>query len=629
MKKDKQKQIFYILMFAGVIWMYASYVPFLMDYYVMRPEEDFLLFYQQNILDVVYGFETKLIALVLVGLCCVVRSGSVGVTIMSVALFVLTHGSYIKYLNRRELLRLGDLQLTEAAGMAMNYLEFEWDKYMGFLAGGLLLFVLAAVVLAVVKKKWLSVEVAEKEKKRSDVYKVLAGVGTGVALLFTAVTYSEDFFVKQNGVDVVDGTALVREHGNQFVLYSFVRNDNLKTITAENVAESYDYFLKMNNTREGSMDARPNVIVLMNESWWNTDYFDASKIRMSQDPMAPYKNPGTDYTKGYLTSNVYGGGTVSSEAEFLTGINTKYCAGDTLIYSSTLDRKLPSLVDYFKALDYHTTAIHPYYGYFYNRETAYENMEFDKIIFDEDMNYRDIYTQYISDESLANQIIHEYENTDGNKFIWAISIANHKTVLQYEVEKDEDYDFPISIELESENLSEQDREVLVSYVNGIYNAGKAYEMLVEYFAQKDEPVVVVMFGDHIPNFSEEVLHAVGLESQEESEEHLQKLYSVPIVMWKNYETEEIEAPMGENIFYLPQMLLEYADLPDSEMARILRCQREVFRSNARKIVTDADGNVLEQYSEEQLQMLNHSKSVAYDLMFGESVGQDVWQPIKK
>jgi phosphoglycerol transferase MdoB-like AlkP superfamily enzyme len=121
--------------------------------------------------------------------------------------------------------------------------------------------------------------------------------------------------------------------------------------------------------------------------------------------MQPFVDLDSKCRTGYLSSNVFGGGTVSSEFEFLSGLNTKYYTSSSGIYETIKNRKVPSIVDYFNSLDYSTTAIHPYYGDFYDRETIYNTMEFDKTIFDEDMLYRDIYTRYISDESMANQII--------------------------------------------------------------------------------------------------------------------------------------------------------------------------------------------------------------------------------
>lgn len=365
----------------------------------------------------------------------------------------------------------------------------------------------------------------------------------------------------------------------------------------------------------------------MNESWWNTDNIISDDIRFSSDPMEPYHKLAKNCSSGYLTSNVFGGGTVSSEAEFLTGLNTKYFVADSGIYLEMQKRKVPSVVDYFHALGYGTTVIHPYYGSFYGRDEVYPLLGFDKVIFAEDMDYTDIYTRYISDESLAKQIIKECEEGgEKRQFIFAVSIANHVKVLEYEREAAEDYDYPIAVTVEDAAFSEKDYDKFVSYVNGIYLANQAFVQLTEYFEKAGEPTVLVMFGDHIPDFSDEVLQVMGLSGVDDADDDtLRRLYSVPVLMWSNFDAPETVFS-GEGIQYLPQMLLDYAGLPDSDMACILRRMRGCFKANARAFVTDADGQRIDAYSEPQREAVNHFMVVDYDMLFGGGIDRGVWEP---
>lgn len=678
MSKEMQKKLLYILMVVGLIWLYVSYVPFIMDYYVQRPNESFFEFYQANVLNEFFDFETILLTMFLVVLFCLTWNGGVSVGVMSLALFMLTHGSYVKYVNRKEMLRLDDLLLTEAAGMAAGYLKFKPDRYLLTLVGGLLVFCVAGAGIEYVRRKWLlPVDKATKTEKKKiklqltkeefavAIARILVGTCTCVAIS----VYTEQFVLKQMSLENADAIDLVESENNCYVLYRFVKNDSIGSISAETIEDSYDFLLERDEvTVVSEAVVRPNVIVIMNESWWNTDNVDPEKVSFSMDPMAPFKELGETCITGHLTSNVYGGGTISSEAEFLTGLNTKYYVTTSTIYEKTLDRKLPSLVDYFNALNYETIAIHPYYGEFYSRDQVYQTMGFDEMIFDEDMVNQEIYSRYISDESLANEIIAEYEEQgdEDNKFIWSVSISNHRRSLDYHLDSIEDYDYPISVDLHGSELSEDDDSILVNYINGIYYAGESYQQLVDYFSKKEEPVILVMFGDHIPNFSLETLAALGLSRQldgsvsqaqningsggvvfiedgfdkfgnpiadqtedADAAEMLQKLYSVPVVMWSNFDLAEEQSFQGESIYYLPQMLLESAGLPDSEMTLMLKNQRKVFRANSREIVLDVNGERLTQCTEEQMEMLSHSKNIIYDVLFGEGVGEDIWVPLLK
>lgn len=679
MKKLWQKKAVYVLVVAGLVWMYVSYVPFLMDYYVCRPDVSFSYFFQQNLSNHIYMFESALLAFVVSLVFCLTWNGGVSIGITSLLVFVLTHGSFVKYMNRKEMLRLEDFLLTEAAGMAAGYFRFEFSRYLLVLAGGLLVFVAAGIGLEMVRSRYLFPN--NKKKNQFDkemVFIATARLLTAGFVFFIMVFGAKRFMLSELIAVRADATKLVETEDDRYVLYRFVKNDRLDQAILETTEKSYEYLLTEDEIQSPKeTKVQPNVIIIMNESWWNTNNVDADKVQFSTDPMFHYKRLYKRCITGHLTSNVYGGGTISSEAEFLTGLNTKYYVTSSTIYEKTKDRKLPSVVDYFNALDYETVAIHPYYGDFYNREEVYETMGFDETIFEEDMVNREIYTRYISDDSLVKEIIAEYEEVgdEDNKFIWSVSVSNHRRTLAYHIDSVEDYNYPISVKLIDEEaaaeMEEEDYETLVNYVNGIYYAGKAYSELVDYFAQKEEPVILVMFGDHVPNFSPETRVAMGLSNEviadekrndisggdgfwdwfkedvsegdlsgggsldvsmlteDEPFEVLERLYSVPVIMWSNFELESEPDFEGESIYYLPQMIMESAGLPESEMGRMLKNQREVFRANAREYVLDDGGKPITECTQEELETLNHSKTVIYDIMFGEEMRENVWLPVKK
>ena len=638
---ENQKRLLYYILLMALAWLYAYYVPFLLDYYVVRPEESFFSFLHGSILSPIYEFESTVILLSLGVLYCITMKGWLSVLLLSCPLFVLSYGGYIKYLNRRELLRLDDLRLTEVAGMAMHVVSFEFSTHLLILAGGLLLFAAAGFALERLRGKK-----SDREPKLKR-WRLLIRCGAGLALCILSACYTHYYLNSQLSSESVEKTDFARVETNRYVLYQFLFNENVSAIGPENIEESYAYLFQLSDAMASDQEAaagtagtadvigkagtsgktvRPNVIVIMNESWWDTDNIASDAVTFSRDPMEPYRNLASKCTTGHLTSNVYGGGTVSSEAEFLTGLNTKYCASASSVYATTMNRKLPSVVDYFTALNYETVAIHPYYGNIYGRDTVYGNLGFGTMIFDEDMDYREIYSRYISDNALADQIIAEFKNRKDPRFIWALSIANHKRILDYSVDSIEDYDYPITVDAGAA-LSGEDYDTLVNYVNGIYLASLSFARLVEYFEGTDEPVVLVMYGDHIPNFSAETLELLGLSMEDAAPEMLERLYSVPIILWSNCSDKEISFT-GESIWYLPWMLLDYAKLPDTRMSRMLAYERTWFKTNAREIVTDAEGNPIVRYSAEQMETMRHFQAINYDIMYGQKLYPNLWEPIE-
>lgn len=633
MKKPDNTNIRYAIYFRvlliGILLIFMTFLPYLADYYILQPDMTVFRYYNEYVSDRYYQFETILLSLFVISMWCAFKRSGAAMLAVAAPLLVLSYASSIKYAARNELFRLDDLKLTEAAGMAARYLDLKFSlPQMKVIIIIAFLCVSGFVLDKVCRKYPLMINCSAKKLKSM---RILAG---GIIFL-AGLCYGNYFLSVACNRESIDRSDVLGKGNDRYVLYNFLRNDSLADINMDNVEESYLFFKnsmpETENHNSAGTEKYPNVIVIMNESWWNTDNITNGSIAFEPNPMEEYDKLAENCSSGALTVNVFGGGTISSEMEFLTGLNTKYFVGDVSIYLDMEKRKIPSIVDYFNALDYDTVAIHPYYGEFYSRNIIYPKLGFDRIVFEEDMQYKEAYSKYISDESLVKQIIKEYEE-GGNKskFIYAVSIANHIRVLDYENKFDENYPYPVSVTLEkdlNQALDKYDYVNLVNYVNGIYLANDAFAQLVSYFEQDDEPVVVVMYGDHMPGFSKDTLELLGF--VETDIETLKCQYSVPILMWNNFNTDKIEFT-GENINYLPQIMLEYAGLPDSDMTRVLRYARGILKTNTRKLVEDASGQLVENYNREMLESVRHFKVVDYDILFGNSPHRStVWQPYAK
>ena len=614
--------------FSGLLLLlYVFLLPYLKDFYLLEPESSFQVFCFENIDNRYYIFEIVILAFALIAILCITGRIGISVIMTSVFMMALTYASSIKFAVRNELFRIDDLKLTEAVEMAIDFLDFKFSSIRISVMITILLFCLCGILSDFLCRKFaVSVNAAKKSYEIPKIMRLFGG-GACVAVMFF---YGHNFMNSTENEMVVNGNQITNEEYDRFVLYNFLKNEKNVDITTDDIEKSYDYFRDMaaGGKSQAVNGQEPAVIVIMNESWWSTDNIVSNEISFSTDPMEPYHELAEKCSSGNLSSNIFGGGTVSSETEFLTGINTKYLLSDSGVYLEMREHKVPSLVDYFHSLDYHTTAIHPYYDFFYSRDKTYSLMGFDKVVFEDSMDYTDIYTRYISDDSLASQIIKEYEDdsnsTDKKKFIFAVSIANHDRSLNYKWDAVENYPYPIEVTIGDSEVSESSYSDFVNSVNGIYLANLAYGRLVDYFEQKKEPVVIVMYGDHIPFFTGDILKAMGLDGDDFATQTRQ--YAVPVLMWSNFNDAKIDFS-GENINYLPQMLLEYAGLPETDMTQILRCERSFFKSDVRRFVRDSDGRQIKVYNKEQQEMVRNINVIGYDILYGSSSNRDaLWQP---
>ena len=619
---QKRYAVYCRLLTAGLLAIFVTFLPYLADYYLLQPPTTLLDYYAKNSVNIYYSFETTIVILTVAAIWCI--SGRLGIAIFipSVFFLLLSYVSSIKYAALNELFRLSDLQLTEAAGIATRYINLKFTPIQLMVIIVLLLLCIGGFVSDRFCRKYpLFTKHSDKVGKKIYILRFFLGF----VCLTAMFCYGERFIKSAYSMESVDNATISGAGNDRYILYNFLKNDNLGNIDITHVENSYSFFLdNLDSTYEEAGERQfPNVIVIMNESWWNTDNIPEGVAAFSSDPMESFHRLAGNCSAGELSANIHGGGTIGSETEFLTGLNIKYFTSFTGIATEMREHKIPTIVDYFNALDYDTVAIHPYDGNFYGRNALYTTMGFNKMIFEEDMSYKDLYSCYISDESLAKQIIKEYEeNEDMHKFIFAVSIGNHIRGLDSKHNFIEDYPYPISVTL-SEDLDKEAYTDLVNYINGIYLANEAFAQLASYFEQKNEPTVLVMYGDHMPGFSKEAKALFNLDGDDL--ESVRRQYAVPVLMWSNFETKQIVFE-GENISYLPQMILEYANLPESDMSRILKQQRNMFRTNTR-IVLDCFGQPIESYNEKQIETIRHFKVLDYDILYGSSSLRDrVWQP---
>lgn len=87
---------------------------------------------------------------------------------------------------------------------------------------------------------------------------------------------------------------------------------------------------------------------------------------------------------------------------------------------------------------------------------------------------------------------------------------------------------------------------------------KAFEYLLGYFSQVEEPTLILLFGDHQPqvatNFYTDVLGTAPDTAL------AQKKQMVPFVLWANYDIPEAQG-VELSLNYLSALLMDTANLP--------------------------------------------------------------------
>lgn len=365
-------------------------------------------------------------------------------------------------------------------------------------------------------------------------------------------------------------------------------------------------------------EEKPTIIVIMSESY--ADLSVVGDLKTNQE-VTPYYNSLKENTlKGYALSSVYGAKTANSEWEFMSGNSMAFLPSGAVVYQQYISEEPTSLVSSLKNFGYTCVAMHPYYDTGWSRNLVYPDMGFDEMYFLEHYDENEMVRRYISDEEYYNKIIERYESKSGNEdlFIMSISMQNHGGYT-------EKYDnFPENIEVLGGTYEDANQ-----YLSLLNASDKALENFITYFENVEEPVEIVFFGDHLPSLKSRFyksLNGKGLSGLSLSE--LQNLYTIPFMIWTNYDTEEKEVEMS-SINYLSTLALERAGLPLPAYNQFLMDLMEhipAINSRGYYSLSEGDYKYLEDAEGEEAEWINKYEMLQYNNMFDLDKQSEVFFP---
>ena len=285
------------------------------------------------------------------------------------------------------------------------------------------------------------------------------------------------------------------------------------------------------NPNAGDGEAHPNIIVIQSEALWDPTRL--PNVTFSKDPMPFLHELQESGRGGWLVSPVFAGGTCLPEFEFLTGFSTKFLYSTAYPYIQYVTKPTSSVVSTLRDNGYETHAFHPYHKNFYSRNTAYPLLGFDDFTGISDLEEYTKSGAYISDMFMTEQIIKAYEKREKDSFfMFNVSMQNHGA---YRGDRYDAYD----IDLSCDGMSEEDLGGLQAFTQGVYEADEAFRVLCEYFEEKEEPTIIMMYGDHLPLLGTDnsTYKKGGIVEDREVVDfpNEPQMYETPYVVWTNYD----------------------------------------------------------------------------------------------
>ena len=462
------------------------------------------------------------VVLLLWGAYCLTGRGWAAYLIAGVPVLLIALVNYFKIQLRGDPLLMKDLALvSEAGNMAGKYsLDFTaliWLDLALALAG------LAVVCVVLPRKKGWT-----RER--------LLGLLSALALLWVAMPalyLNEALYERENPeADWFNPWSDSQVYVSHGVVYSFLHSagDLLpqpapEPVTGEEGQRTPEEILADYPEADIPLERKVNVVGIMLEAFCDlTDFPALAEQAGVQEIYDSWHQLEGQSVTGNLLTNIFAGGTVDSEWAFLTG------------YSDHDDfrKNTDSYVWYFRDQGYRTLFSHPGYGWFYNRQNVVDYLGFEEGWFTED-HYGELVDPtaalYDSDHILAQELLEqlEEETAAGPCFSFAVSYQNHGP---YETASTlgEAYLTP-----EATGYTQETCSIWNNYLHGVQDTIQAMTGLAQDLEELEEPVVLVLFGDHKPwgGNGNSAYAQLGVSFDISTVQGFYDYYSTPYLIWGN------------------------------------------------------------------------------------------------
>lgn len=237
----------------------------------------------------------------------------------------------------------------------------------------------------------------------------------------------------------------------------------------------------------------PNLIAIQSESFFDPREWNPN---IKEDVLKDYDSILAESLMcGKMKVPAWGANTIRTEFSFLTGISPEDMKGHRFspYQISSTSWKIVSLVNFLKSRGYHTVCIHPYHTGFYHRDVIFKKWQFDEFLDIRSFTKADKFGPYVSDAAIADRMLGLCEEWNGRSplFIFMITMENHGPLnLESITEEEVQGRF-------KDRVSDDFRELAI-YLRHISNENDMLKKLTGNFREKNYPVSMVFYGDHVP-----------------------------------------------------------------------------------------------------------------------------------
>ncbi|MBD5117936.1 MAG: LTA synthase family protein [Clostridiales bacterium] len=509
----------------------------------------------------------------------------------------LSLGNYYKLVFRDDPVLASDLLiLGEAGNMAGKYHLFLDRK----LAMALLPALMAGVALFLLARG----------RPRLPVRGGIAAAALIASLALIPVYGSDSIYNKNANADHINPWSATQQYISRGLMYPFLHSIKTAMPTPPEGYSEKEAAAMLAEYQDADIpeDKKVNIVGVMLEAF--TDLSGYESIELQTDPYAYFHALEAESYTGNLLTNIFAGGTVDTERAFLTGM-----APNDINYRSNTS----SYVWYLKSQGYQTFGDHPSNRWFYNRVNINSYLGFDQYRFAED-HYKPLVG---TDTAFDNVFFHEMtaaavdriENGDGPVFSFSVSYQGHGPYSDNICWWGEVDDYVANYD-----LTQEERTILANYFGSVMSTQYYVSEMVDVFRTMDEPIVVVVFGDHKPwlGNSNSVYNSLGIDLSRMSVDSFYNYWSTRYLIWANDAAKEVighdmvgEGPDISPCFLMNVLFEQLGWEGDAYMRAVEPIRQELPMVHRYGSYLTADGELTLDPTEEQAELARKLHNLEY------------------
>lgn len=363
---------------------------------------------------------------------------------------------------------------------------------------------------------------------------------------------------------------------------------------------------------------RPDVIMIMSESLWDPTRL--KNVTLSKDPMPRIRA----MQSGHVFSPEFGGMTANVEFEALTGFSNAFLPYGSIPYQQYVRRPVPSLATFFRSEGYSAVAVHPFQEWFWNRREVYKHFGFEEFRSEETLPPMEKRGAFASDAALTNEIIQTVDAAEKPQFLFAVTLQGHGP---YEANRYAEKAVSVS-----GDLSDNARDALATYAQGVSEADDSFEKLVAWAKGRERETVIVLFGDHLPPLGQAFVESgymPGMVATRRAPLATMKTeHETPLVVWSS--KAGLQNRIGTiSPSLLPYHILKTAGFDDPFYTGVLGKVHASYSVIDRHMLMQRNGSGVPDWSIAPATLpsaLSEYRQLQFDMMFGDQFGKERFFP---